>query len=121
MTGHRLRAGGTGGAAPDAAAGATFHDRTPSPTWPASPPIWMTNSTDHREHAIGEEELAAGHWQKSGIYRAMCGSTLTPAALTMPPGRRCQGCSTGLADLRRRQTRSPGRLASNRRRQKSAQ
>ncbi|MDQ3579949.1 MAG: hypothetical protein M3443_20600 [Actinomycetota bacterium] len=59
--------------------------------WP--PVTWISSSIDGREHAIGEEEIAGGRWQRSGVYRAMCGSVVVPTALTAPPGRRCQRCS----------------------------
>ena len=99
MTRHRLQTGGTSGAAVSAGSPA-LHGSAPersARTWPL---IWMTSSTDHREHAIAEEELVAGHWQRSGIYRAICGSVVTSAALTTPPGRRCQHCATQPPDPR---------------------
>ena len=105
MIRHRLTVGGAGGAAIDAAASPAFHHLAPDRAAKAWPPTWITSSTDHREHAIADEALAVGVAQGCGIYQAMCGAAVTPAALTTPPGRRCQPCCAEFTDPHRPQNR----------------
>jgi len=70
MTRHRHQTSGTGGAAVSAGASPALHDPTPQRSAKTVPPFWITSSTDHREHAIADQELASGQWHRSGIYRA---------------------------------------------------
>ena len=53
---------------------------------------WMTCALDRREHAVCDAAVAAGHSQRRGVYRAVCGRTVMPTSLTSPPGRRCDNC-----------------------------
>lgn len=64
--------------------------QTPVESWI----VWMTCVGDGREHAVTDEQLAAGSERDRGVYDAMCGQTIAPHAMTHPPGRRCADCST---------------------------
>ena len=49
----------------------------------------MTDSGG-REHEVSGEEVVAG--RVAGLYRALCGARIGPAALTAAPGRPCAAC-----------------------------
>ncbi len=56
---------------------------------------WMTCCRDRCEHAVTDEEFAAG--RDSGTYRATCGHVVAAQALASPPGTRCYPCATALS------------------------
>lgn len=51
----------------------------------------LTDS-DGWEHWVTEEAMLLG--PLTGFYVTLCGWTVTPASLTVPPGRACQYCVT---------------------------
>lgn len=53
---------------------------------------WMTCGVDGWEHAVTDEQAVAGLQLGRGIYGAVCGRTISPQAMTGPPGRRCAHC-----------------------------
>jgi hypothetical protein len=53
---------------------------------------WMTCGMDGQEHAVTDEQAAAGLTLGRGVYGAVCGWTISPQAMTGPPGRRCTHC-----------------------------
>ena len=67
--------------------------------------FWVTSTNDDEDgrtdHAVPEEELAAG----SGRYAAVCGAVVHPASLTTPPGWQCERCVM----LLRARAQRPGR------------
>jgi hypothetical protein len=74
--------------------------------------VWMTCVLDGREHAVREEEFAAG--TAHGRYRAACQRLLAPRALTAPPGTRCLICAATIREHNRGER--SGRHATRRRR-----
>lgn len=58
---------------------------------------WMTCASDKLEHAITDEEFAAG--SDHGLYRAVCGHLVAVQPMISAPGRRCVGC-LGLVEER---------------------
>lgn len=59
--------------------------------------VWVT--ADGMDHAVADEEIAAG--RSAGRFMALCGLPVAPAALSTPPGPRCDRC---LVFLRARAT-----------------
>ena len=55
---------------------------------------WMTCAADRLEHAVTDEDFAAG--LSGGFYRAVCDHLVAAQALVSPPGRRCVLCMTAL-------------------------
>ncbi len=53
---------------------------------------WMTCGMDGQEHAVTDEQAVVGLKLGRGIYDAVCGGTISPQAMTGPPGRRCVHC-----------------------------
>ena len=51
---------------------------------------WMTCAVDRLEHAVTDEEFAAG--RQRGCYRAVCGHSVMVRAMVSGPGRRCEEC-----------------------------
>jgi hypothetical protein len=49
---------------------------------------------DGWDHAVTDDNMAAGIAAGQGRYRAMCGVVITPDALTVPPGHLCPRCRT---------------------------
>lgn len=78
-------------ARPEAAAVPAIHFR-------AGRVIWMTSADGGREHAVADEEMAAGQRQRSRVYQAVCGHPITPGSLVTPPGRPCPQCVDALDD-----------------------
>jgi len=68
---------------------------------------WMTCCRDQFEHAVTDEDFAAG--QRSGIYRAVCGHLVAAQALISPPGHRCRACACAVTAERRRPARRRSR------------
>lgn len=61
---------------------------------------WMTCSVDQFEHAVTDEQFAAGRHR--GMYRAVCGHLVAPQPMVSPPGRRCRGCLNRVVGTSRR-------------------
>lgn len=53
---------------------------------------WMTCGIDGQEHALTDEQAVAGLTLGRGVYDVVCGLTISPQAMTAPPGRRCAHC-----------------------------
>lgn len=53
---------------------------------------WFTCELDRMDHAISDEDMAAGFSAGAGRYEAVCGTTVCASSLTCPPGRRCASC-----------------------------
>jgi hypothetical protein len=80
----------------------TTMNRTAEPSEPAAaspgearPELWiswMTCGMDGQEHAVTDEQAVAGLKLGRGVYDAVCGWTISPLAMTGPPGRRCAHC-----------------------------
>lgn len=54
-------------------------------------PIWLTAINDV-DHAVLDEDMAAGIAAGSGKYSALCGAVVLAASLLAPPGPRCPHC-----------------------------
>ncbi|MGH3570190.1 MAG: hypothetical protein ACRDRH_30120 [Pseudonocardia sp.] len=76
---------------PDAATGATSRDAMSE-----SLILWMTCVVDGHEHAVTDEQAAAGFELGRGTYGTVCGRTMIPHAMTQEPGRRCTACAAPL-------------------------
>ncbi len=68
--------------------------------------MWMTSCTDGLEHALNLTALEAT--RAGGRGRALCDTTVAPAALSAPPGPRCRPCSEALDTPDRHPSRSAG-------------
>ncbi len=66
-------------------------------------PSWLVRMTcihDGADHAVTDTELATGRHHDTGVYRAVCGRTVTPQAMVSPPGRSCTACCATLSEIR---------------------
>lgn len=66
--------------------------------------VWVTSITDRLDHAVDLDAMGVA-WAR-GNPRALCGTTVLPAALSAPPGRRCPACATSLQHRRGTRSRS---------------
>jgi hypothetical protein len=56
-------------------------------------PVLVTSVVDGLDHAVSDENMAAGIEAGRGQYRAVCGAVVVPDALSVPPRRLCSGCN----------------------------
>lgn len=55
-------------------------------------PMWMTSVVDDADHVVSDDSMAAGVTSGTGVYQAICGSTVVPPSMTEPPCGRCSYC-----------------------------
>ncbi|MCO1577701.1 hypothetical protein M8C13_18255 [Crossiella sp. SN42] len=55
---------------------------------------WVTSRVEAVDHAVTDEDMAAGIADGKGIYRAVCGARVVAALLEEPPHTRCLRCQT---------------------------
>jgi hypothetical protein len=60
---------------------------------------WVLCVADHRDHAVTDEEFATGVRRQRGRFEAVCGHTVTPGSMLMPPGSPCRRCAAYLRAL----------------------
>jgi hypothetical protein len=58
--------------------------------------IWVTSEADRADHAVTDEQMAAGMKAGAGVYRAVCGAEVLAAPLVTPPAPRCPACGVVL-------------------------
>jgi hypothetical protein len=83
--------------------------RKPAPAYLR--PIWVTSFVDDHDHAVTDEEMVAGMKSRRGAYKAICGDTIVPPAMTAPPQPRCHACTAKLRAQRRAHVASLQRYA----------
>lgn len=54
--------------------------------------MWFTGGSDHTDHAITDDNMAAGISIGTGRYAALCGAMVCVSSMICPPGRRCASC-----------------------------
>jgi hypothetical protein len=57
---------------------------------------WYRCALDGHEHAVGDEEFAAGAYRQQGRYRAVCGHEVTVDSVLVEPGAACPQCQADL-------------------------
>jgi hypothetical protein len=62
---------------------------------------WFTCGLESIDHAISEDDIAAGIAAGAGRYAALCGATVCVASMTCPPGRRCPSCEDAVWGVER--------------------
>lgn len=55
-------------------------------------PILLTSAIDGRTHLVSTADLDRTIAERSSRYRTLCGRAVLAAALTAPPGSRCNDC-----------------------------
>lgn len=58
--------------------------------------IWVTSVADRADHAVTDEQMAAGMKAGAGVYKAVCGAKVLAAPLVTPPAPRCPACGAVL-------------------------
>jgi hypothetical protein len=61
--------------------------------------LWVTCLTDGADHAVTDEDMAAGIISAAGLYPTICGTVIAPASMLSAPHPACSRCA---AVLRRR-------------------
>lgn len=69
--------------------------------------IWVTSVVDDADHAVTDENMAAGMADGSGTYLAMCGFVAVPGSMAEPPSGRCPRCVAFLRFRSRNQAHAP--------------
>lgn len=54
--------------------------------------VWLTTLDQDLDHAVTDEEMAAGGLQRRGVYRGLCGAVFLPAPMERAPGVPCPYC-----------------------------
>lgn len=55
--------------------------------------VWITSVTGDADHAVTIDDMGAVVAEGTGLYPALCGRRILPAAMTAPPARVCTGCA----------------------------
>lgn len=54
--------------------------------------MWFTGGSENMDHAITDDNMAAGISIGTGRYSALCGAMVCVSSMICPPGRRCASC-----------------------------
>ncbi len=63
--------------------------------------MWFTGGSDHMDHAITDDNMAAGISIGAGRYAALCGAMVCVSSMICPPGQRCVSCEDAVLRLER--------------------
>lgn len=55
--------------------------------------VWVTSVTGEADHAVTDDDMGAAITEGTGLYPALCGGQIVPAAMTAPPARVCGRCA----------------------------
>jgi hypothetical protein len=55
--------------------------------------VWVTSVTGDADHAVTDDDMGAAVAEGTGVYPALCGRRIVPAAMTAPPERVCARCA----------------------------
>lgn len=62
--------------------------------------VWHRCERDGLEHAVTDHEFARGPRKHQGLYAAVCGHTVRPGSMLLPPARPCSRCLARVDVLR---------------------